>query len=113
MYRLWIVTGKGQWYFVVASDKIQKHMSASLAEFHRSLGRLLPQIMIEADQRQFVWSEGDRSLDVMVEDLPPKTMGGLIQLPQMSVTLSFDGYDADAKERFLEEFDKIFRRGGG
>lgn len=95
------------------SSRLSKTMSASLSEFHRSLARLLPQLDIGEGQSRFLLEEQDRRLEIVVQKLEPRVAGGLLRLPQIEVTFCFEGYDAGEEQAFLEDFDKVFQRGGG
>lgn len=37
----------------------------------------------------------------------------LMRIPTTPVTLTFEGYDADARTAFLQRFDRAYQRGGG
>lgn len=37
----------------------------------------------------------------------------LMRIPTTPVTLTFDGYDEDARSAFMQRFDRAYQRGGG
>ena len=53
-----------------------------------------------------------RGVAITIRERPPRRIAGLA-VERSEVTLDFTGYDEAARERWLERFDRAFRRGGG
>jgi hypothetical protein len=91
-------------------DLVEKTMSATPADFHRSMAVLdasLTPLLSHALQ----WSGG--TIIVTYDALPGITFGNLLALPRARVTVRFvDVAPADRKE-FMSRFDLAFQRGGG
>jgi len=95
------------------SRTVEKLMSTSQAEFHRSLRRLHPGIAIAPGQRRFVVAEGDGEATISLEPVEFAVLGGLMRLERYRVTITFSGLSRMAEDRFVERFDRTFQRGGG
>ena len=57
--------------------------------------------------------DGNASVEIHFADAPPKTLGGLLALPQAVVTLVFSDSNNAARDAFVRRFDIAFQRGGG
>ncbi|MHA1164598.1 MAG: hypothetical protein ACTSP0_03320 [Alphaproteobacteria bacterium] len=88
-------------------------MSLDLAEFHRSLKTLKPDVKLDDGQMDVLIPAGTAEIRIVYEPLEKATLGGLLSLPRANVTLQFDGLDEAGRQRFLARFDKAFQRGGG
>lgn len=91
---------------------LSKTMSLSEDEFAQSLSIFLGR----------PWGAGERSVTIAVgagraeisyAELPGMRLGGLLELPRASVTLTFDGVSAYEREAFIKRFEIAFQRGGG
>lgn len=92
---------------------VQKLMSITEREFHRSLRRLLPGITILSGQRRFNVSEGNGQVTIDLEPTKSAVLGGLMRLERYRVTISFAGLNSVEADNFVERFDRTFQRGGG
>ena len=92
---------------------VEKIMALDLAEFHRSLRALAPDLAMPPDADRVVLDDAGRTVTISFEALPAQTLGGLLALPRARVTLAFDGHDAEQRAAFLARFDRAFQRGGG
>lgn len=96
---------------IIAHTKL---MSATPAEFYRSLSALAPDLPIADGQSRFQLPAGPGLAIINFEVLPPRQVTGLLSLPQMEVSISFDGaVSPEDESAFMHEFDLAFRRGGG
>lgn len=86
-------------------------MSLSAAEFALSIAKLGAHSISVRNNPVFELSEGH--VEVHFAPERPKTFGGLLALPQATVTLIFEGASAAARAEFLHRFDIAFQRGGG
>lgn len=86
-------------------------MSLSESEFQASIAKLGPHRISAAGFPMFDLGRG--SVEIRYTPAPPKTLGGLLALPQAHITLAFDGADEHARAAFVHRFDIAFQRGGG
>ena len=99
---------------MTASDRqVEKIMSMTLADYHRSLKVLAPELTLAPHQKTVRLDLEGASADVRFEDMDSKTYGTLLKIPRARVTLDFDDSNPEARQAFLERFDFAFRRGGG
>ena len=88
-------------------------MSLTLADFHRSVKTLAPDVAARDGQTEFRIAELDGSLLVRYEQLESATLGGLLALPRARVTIDLGNLDQAQRKAFLTRFDRAFQRGGG
>ena len=93
--------------------RVEKIMSLSLREFHRSLKTLNPGATPDEIQRHVVISSGGGAVHIIYEALEKVSLGGLLALPRARVTLSFEALNETERRAFLARFEKAFHRGGG
>ena len=93
--------------------RVEKLMSLSLREFHRSLKTLNPEMRLEDGQREVIIPAEGGDVHIDYEPLEEATLGGLLALPRAKVTLSLDALNEAERRTFLARFDKAFQRGGG
>ena len=99
---------------MTASDRqVEKIMSMTLADFHRSLKVLDPDLVLGPEVRSVRLDMEGASAQVLFEDMDSKTYGTLLEIPRARVTLDFDDSSPEARQAFIERFDFAFRRGGG
>lgn len=91
-------------------DMVEKTMSATPSEFHRSMA-VLDASLIPALSHSLE-SNGGRII-VTYEALPSVTLGTLLALPRARVTVRFVGVPSADRAQFMSRFDLAFRRGGG
>lgn len=92
---------------------LTKIMSATPAEFFRSLTHLVPNETFDQNSTRFAFSRETGQAIITYKILPDRQVTGLLSLPQMEVTLDFDGLSDEARASFIHDFDLAFRRGGG
>lgn len=95
------------------AGRVEKVMSLGLADFHRSLRTLVPDIALAEDQKSVSISADGTAVTITFEAQDSATLGGLLVMPRARVTLTFEGMDASAQAAFLSRFDQAFQRGGG
>ena len=88
-------------------------MSATKGEFFRSLEHFAPGHDFDESQTSFSFPAGEGQAEVSYQQLPDRKMTALLSLPQMEVSIAFDGVSDLPQEEFMEAFDLAFRRGGG
>ena len=99
---------------MTAGDRqVEKIMSMTLADFHRSLKVLAPERTMGSQQKMIRLDLDGTSADIRFESMDSKTYGTLLNIPRARVTLDFDESSPEARQAFLERFDFAFRRGGG
>ena len=91
----------------------EKIMSLTLADFHRSVKALVPDVVAEEGQTEFEIPEMDGNVLVRYEPLESATLGGLLAMPRARVTIHIGHLDQARCEAFLARFDRAFQRGGG
>lgn len=92
---------------------LTKIMSATPAEFFRSLAHLVPNETFDQNSTRFAVQRENGEAIISFKILPDRQVTGLLSLPQMEVSLDFNGLSEDAKATFVHDFDLAFRRGGG
>ena len=94
---------------------IDKVMSLSRDEFVVSVTRLLGnEVETEAQGEGEVQTAiGSGQVRISFQELPKKTLGGLLELPQAVVQLRFSDVGQEEREVFVRQFDFVFQRGGG
>lgn len=97
----------------IATMSLKKIMSATPAEFFRSLTHLEPDEAFDQNSTRFRIPQemGDAFISYTI--LPKRQVTGLLSLPQMEVLLEFSGMSEEAQAKFIDDFDLAFRRGGG
>jgi hypothetical protein len=94
-------------------ERVEKLMALTLADFHRSLRALAPDLALGEDQAEVSIPADDKSVQIRFMAQEGATLGGLLALPRACVTLTFDGMDESERTAFLIRFDRAFQRGGG
>ena len=92
---------------------VEKIMALDLADFHRSLKALAPQLDLAEGQTDVSVPFDGEAVHIRFEAREIARLGGLLTLPRARVTLRFDGLDESARAAFLALFDRTFQRGGG
>lgn len=93
---------------------IEKLMTLSAGEFANSLAAFAGDDVVIADGRARVPVGAHGGIAEIVHvPLPPRRVGGLLELPQAKVAITLVGVSASEAEAFLRRFDISFQRGGG
>lgn len=92
---------------------IEKTMTLSPGEFEKSLAAFAGDDVAIIDGATMLDVDGGGCARIAYVPLPPRRVGGLLELPQAQVTITLTGASADAVETFLRRFDTAFQRGGG
>lgn len=93
--------------------RVEKIMSLSLREFHRSLKTLSPDAPLEMGERHVIIPADGGVVRIGYEPLERAILGGLLALPRAKITLEFGTLSDTERRAFLARFDKSFQRGGG
>ncbi len=72
-------------------ERVEKLMALTLAEFHRSLKTLAPDVSVKDTQTQIVIPANQAEVRIVYEPLEKATLGGLLALPRARVSLHMDG----------------------
>ena len=96
-----------------SSMTIKKIMSTTKSEFFRSLEHFAPNRDFDTSQTSFSFPANEGQAEISYRPLPDRKVTGLLSLPQMEVSIAFEGASDQAREAFMEAFDLAFRRGGG
>lgn len=93
---------------------IEKIMTLSAGEFAKSLCAFAggDVAFVDGRARLGVGDEGGVA-EIAYAPLPPRRVGGLLELPQARVTITLTGVSPSAAQAFLRRFDIAFQRGGG
>lgn len=94
-------------------ERVEKLMALTLADFHRSVKVLAPELAITPDQSNIAIQVNGGQVEIVFEEQEGATLGRLLTLPRAKVTLVFDDMDAEGRSGFLARFDQAFQRGGG
>ena len=92
---------------------ITKIMSATPAEFFRSLSHLVPDEKFDQSATRFAFTRETGEAVISFRILPIRQVTGLLSLPQMEVTLEVSQLSEEEQSTFVHDFDLAFRRGGG
>ncbi len=92
---------------------LKKIMSATPAEFFRSLTHLEPNQAFDQTSTRFRIPQEMGEAYISYTILPNRQVTGLLSLPQMEVLLEFSGMTKEGEAKFVDNFDLAFRRGGG
>jgi hypothetical protein len=83
---------------------------------HRAFLQTLPPIVAglnwHQDGKRILVKAASRELEIRLGPEQQRRLG-MLQLPLTEVTLTFTGYTAEERLRFLRRFDLGFQRGGG
>ena len=96
-----------------APERVEKLMSLTLADFHRSLKTLSPDMAIVDSQTDVIVATVSGDVRIVYKALESATLGGLLALPRARVTLNLKQLDQGEREVFIARFDRAFQRGGG
>lgn len=94
-------------------ERVEKLMALTLADFHRSLTVLAPDLAPGSDQSRVAMAVDGGRVEIVFQAQERATLGGLLTLPRALVVLTFEHMDAEAQRAFLARFDQAFQRGGG
>jgi hypothetical protein len=95
----------------MADDVLIREMGATLQEFRHGLRLAFPAGITERDDG-FQVTDGDATLDISLETLPPRVIA-LLQVPRLKVTLRFTGGSPGQQSALLARMDRAMQRGGG
>lgn len=91
---------------------ITKNMGLTHADFFRLLPRAIDGRDYVRDGVRVTIREGDASVTITLGSQQVRKIA-LLEIPHADVTLTFDGWDEEAREAFMARFDRAFQRGGG
>jgi hypothetical protein len=87
-------------------------MGLTHKEFLRSLPRVVAGLSCQREGSRMLVADPPRQLEILLGPEQQRRLG-MLQLPLTEVTLTFVGYTAGERARFLRRFDLAFQRGGG
>ncbi len=88
-------------------------MSATPEEFFRSLAHFAPETAFDKTAKRFDFPLNNGRAEVSIEVMPARRVTGLLSLPQLAVSIAFQDASPADQDRFMDDFDLAFRRGGG
>lgn len=94
------------------TDRVEKTMTLSRAEFDKSLAAFLGR-PTNPVATTFDIPAGEGRVLLTYEPLPAVRLGGLLELPRARIALELSGLTPTQRQQFLERFDIAFQRGGG
>lgn len=92
---------------------VKKIMGATRREFFRSFTHFAPDETRDESKSEFQVPHGAGHARISLRDMPPKKVTGLLSMPQLEVSIDFDGLNEQEISDFMDDFDLSFRRGGG
>lgn len=92
---------------------VTKRMSLSEGEFRTSVAALLPDASAWTGVGPILLPVGSGHVALSYDGRPSLRLGGLLELPQADVSLTFDGVSPDERAAFERRFWVAFQRGGG
>ena len=92
---------------------VVKDMALTPEQFLRDIDRAMRGLEYRVDGHEVIAGTSERGLSISLQPLPPRRLGGLLNLDRSKVTISFQGYDEQDRAAFLDQFDQVYRRGGG
>lgn len=91
---------------------IEKEMGISHADFFRILPGALGSGAYTVSGNRFTFKEGARVFTIDLGEEGVRQIA-LMRMPQTKIKLTFEGYDAEAREQALARFWRYFQKGGG
>jgi len=88
-------------------------MALTPEQFLRDIDRAMRGLDYRVEGHSVIAGNAERGLSISLRPLPPRRLGGLLSLERSEVTIAFQGYDAQEQTAFLDQFDQVYRRGGG
>ncbi len=93
---------------------VEKKMTLSAGEFAKSMTAFAgDEVVIHNGSAVVAVNEKGGHAAIAYVRLPPRRVGGLLELPQAMVTITLTKVSAAEAEDFLRRFDFAFQRGGG
>ena len=87
-------------------------MGLDRAEFLRSLGRAVAGLPWRQEGPHIQVEDPPRRVEIQLGQEQQRRLGALI-MPELEVTIRFQGYSVRERDLFLRRFDLAYRRGGG
>ena len=102
----------GRRSLVVKRPVMAIEMGLSHAEFFRTLPSAMGGIPYQIDNRCVLAEQGEKRLRI---ELGPELQRriALLSVPYTEVSFSFEGYEQDAIDAFMDYFMSRYQRGGG
>lgn len=90
-----------------------KDMALNLADFLRGLDAAMGGLPYRVVERRVTSGTPEKGIEIEIDPLPPRVLGGLLKVERSQVTLVFSGYGERERNDFLIRFDRAYQRGGG
>ena len=94
------------------STRLHREMTITHAEFLRSLVPAVAPATFIVDDRSISVVGAPGKVEITLSEERERRIA-LLRLPVVDVDIELSGFEPEALERFLTQFDRSFQRGGG
>lgn len=94
------------------AERVRRRMGLDRAEFLRSLPHAVAGLKWALEGSCIQVEDPPRRIEIHLGPEQTRRLGAL-SLPEMEVTLVFQGYSAEERADFFRRFDRAYQRGGG
>ena len=94
------------------STRLHREMTITHAEFLRSLVPAVAPATFTVDGRSISVVGAPGKVEINLSEERERRLA-LLRLPVVDVDIKLSGFEPEALERFLTQFDRAFQRGGG
>ena len=96
----------------MGTTRLHREMTITHAEFLRSLAPAVAPATFTVDGLSISVIGAPGKVEITLSEQRERRIA-LLRLPVVDVDIEFSGFEPDALERFLIQFDRAFQRGGG
>ena len=94
------------------TTRLRREMTITHAEFLRSLAPAVAPATFTVHGRSISVIGAPGGVEITLSEERERRLA-LLRLPVVDVEIELSGFEPDALERFLTQFDRAFQRGGG
>lgn len=96
----------------MGTTRLHREMTITHAEFLRSLAPAVAPATFIVDGLSISVIGAPGKVEITLSEQRERRIA-LLRLPVVDVDIEFSGFEPEALERFLRQFDRAFQRGGG
>ena len=96
----------------MGTTRLHREMTITHAEFLRSLVHAVAPAAFTVDGRSISVVGAPGKVEITLSEQRERRIA-LLRLPVVDVDIEFSGFEPEALEQFLRQFDRSFQRGGG
>lgn len=89
-----------------------KIMSITELAFLRSVSLIRQQGELQKKVGRVCFIQPERQVEIQYQTMPELKLGAM-NLPQLQLLFNFECYSHTQRSEFIQQFEKVFRRGGG